>query len=210
MTCARAGIIWLHGLGDSGAGWTFLQDELSDLKHITWSFPDAPYLPITLAENQRMPAWFDIYKIPVSPSSVNAETLDGINDAVATVHRLIENMKQQGIPAERIVVGGFSQGACTAVLAGLASNEPIAGIAAFSGWLPHEKHFSAVSPLNRRVLVAHGTADEVVQFPLGQILADRLQAMKHTVEFKTYRGMGHTSNMQEINDFRTWLSQVLP
>ncbi|KDO30949.1 hypothetical protein SPRG_04137 [Saprolegnia parasitica CBS 223.65] len=209
-TCARAGVIWLHGLGDSGAGWTFLQDELSSLRHITWKFPNAPNRPVYLAGGQRMPAWFDLKDIPVAPNSVREETLDGILDSVATVRALVQELQAEGIPAERIVIGGFSQGACTAVLAGLLSDAPIAGIVAFSGWLPHEDFLVSLPTSSRPVLVAHGTSDDKVAYPLGKGLADRLSSLGHTTTFKTYPGMGHTASMEEIADLRQWLHTVLP
>ncbi|OQS00627.1 acyl-protein thioesterase 1-like isoform X3 [Achlya hypogyna] len=209
-TCARAGVIWLHGLGDSGAGWTFLQDELSSLAHITWKFPNAPNLPVFLAGGQRMPAWFDLKDIPVAPNSVGAEDLNGISASVDTVKKLVNDFIAEGIPAERIVIGGFSQGACTAVLAGLQSDVPIAGIVAFSGWLPHEKYLTGLPAARRPILIAHGTADDKVSYPLGKALAERLSSFGHTVNFKTYHGMGHTASMEEIKDLREWFSHVLP
>jgi predicted esterase len=37
-----ATVLWLHGLGDTGTGWSFLGEELSGLlPHVKWIFPNA-------------------------------------------------------------------------------------------------------------------------------------------------------------------------
>lgn len=47
---ASAAIIFLHGLGDSGNGWSFLSDYLSQSSkydHINLVLPNAPSIPVT-------------------------------------------------------------------------------------------------------------------------------------------------------------------
>ena len=41
-TKQTATVLWCHGLGDSGAGWSFLAEQLSPLfPHIKWILPNA-------------------------------------------------------------------------------------------------------------------------------------------------------------------------
>jgi predicted esterase len=58
----------------------------------------------------------------------------------------------------------------------------------------------------------HGTSDAVVPYKFGvgsvQILKEKLGFKD--VEFKPYRGMGHSSDTQEIVDLSTWLKKVIP
>ena len=64
-----------------------------------------------------------------------------------TVHslsQLITNEVDQGIPADRIVLGGFSQGGAMSLLAGLTTERKLGGIAVMSGWLPLRNKFKAV------------------------------------------------------------------
>jgi lysophospholipase-2 len=212
-SCAKAGVIWLHGLGDSGAGWSFLRKEMSSLKQISWLFPDAPSNFVTLAGG-RMPSWFDLHAIPVTKNTYPSESLEGILSSVEKVHAMVRDFQAQGIPSDRIVIGGFSQGAVVAVLSGLTmdASSPIAGIAAFSGWLPSEQLLASISkqqkPLN--FLIAHGTYDDKVDYSLGQALHERLSSLGHSVQFKTYEGMGHSSCPEEIKDLHGWLSSTLP
>lgn len=54
---------------------------------------------------------------------------------------MIENEVQSGIPAERILLGGFSQGGALALYSGLTQSPPLAGVMALSCWLPLHKSF---------------------------------------------------------------------
>ena len=56
-----ATVIMLHGLGDTGDGWSAIADDMaSALPHVKWIFPHAPARPITINMGMRMPGWFDI------------------------------------------------------------------------------------------------------------------------------------------------------
>ena len=56
-----ATVIFSHGLGDTGHGWTFLAEQLgSSFPYVKWCFPHAPMRPITLNGGHKMPGWFDI------------------------------------------------------------------------------------------------------------------------------------------------------
>ena len=59
-------------------------------------------------------------------------------------HRKRRCDRRQGIPADRIVLGGFSQGGAMSLLAGLTTERKLGGIAVMSGWLPLRNKFKAV------------------------------------------------------------------
>lgn len=66
-----ATVIFLHGLGDSGAGWMFLAEEARKaqrLNHVKFIFPEAPQQPVSLNFGMRMPSWYDIKEL----ANVNA------------------------------------------------------------------------------------------------------------------------------------------
>ena len=62
-----ATVIFAHGLGDTGHGWTFLAEQLRPrFPYIKFIFPHAPSIPITLNGGMRMPGWFDIlFVVPI-------------------------------------------------------------------------------------------------------------------------------------------------
>lgn len=72
------------------------------------------------------------------------EDEEGIRRAAEMVHSLIAEEVAAGIPTQRIVLGGFSQGGALAIYSALTFPEPLAGIIALSAWLPLHQKFPAV------------------------------------------------------------------
>lgn len=90
-----------------------------------------------------MPSWFDLYSLE-SDGRLDEE---GIKKAQTFVHQLVANEEKNGIAANRIVLGGFSQGGALALYAGLTYPKPVGGILAFSCWLP--KHQQILPSLDQ-------------------------------------------------------------
>ncbi len=88
-----------------------------------------------------MRAWFDIRTLDVD----GPLDWSGITFASLNIHRVIMKEINQGIPSNRIVVGGFSQGGALALHSVLTFKERVAGIVALSSWLPMSEGFAMVS-----------------------------------------------------------------
>ena len=101
-----ATVIVLHGLGDSGAGWSSVAGQL-DFPWVKFIFPSAAPRPVTIQGGAMCPAWADIKGL--SPDS--PEDVEGSLETRALIHSLVTSEVSSGIPASRIVIGGFSQGA---------------------------------------------------------------------------------------------------
>jgi predicted esterase len=58
-----ASLIYLHGLGDSGKGWSQIMEKsyAKKLPFVKFIFPNANKMPITLNNGYNMPAWFDLH-----------------------------------------------------------------------------------------------------------------------------------------------------
>lgn len=67
----------------------------------------------------------------------------GIKKAAKLVHGMIDQEIKEGIPAERIMLGGFSQGGALALYSALTFTQRLAGVVALSCWLPLHKTFPA-------------------------------------------------------------------
>ncbi|BFZ64552.1 hypothetical protein YB2330_005699 [Saitoella coloradoensis] len=212
---ATAAVIFAHGLGDSGAGWSFIADHYKrekSLQHIKWIFPNAPLRPITLNGGMRMPAWYDLTSLE---RVEEAEDSVGMLQSVETIHALVKETIESGIPADRIVIGGFSQGSAMALLSGMIHKEKLAGIAGMSGYLPMaSKLVDMRHPHNHDtpIFMAHGTADPVVKFQFGKMSMEFLKEKlgMEKIEWREYPGMGHTADLKELADFARWLEKVVP
>lgn len=82
-----------------------------------------------------MPGWFDINQLDRLHDSQHDDE-KGMMDSVASVEALIQGEIDAGIPANKIVVGGFSQGGAISLLLGLKTERKLAGVVALSTWVP--------------------------------------------------------------------------
>ena len=221
-TTKQGALIFLHGLGDSPRGWSSLQNTLPRLKprlsQIEFVFPAAPMVSISINGGARMPGWFDLYEWPVAVG--DPDDAVGLQRAVAQLQGEIETLEQAGISRDRIVIGGFSQGAAVALLAayhgGVSSptttataTTPLAGVVALSGWLTLAKELQ-VTDLAKQTPCwwAHGKFDDKVMFKQQAFGATKLQEAGVTVSTLQYR-IGHESDPEEISALAEFLDTTL-
>jgi phospholipase/carboxylesterase len=123
----------------------------------------------------------------------------------------------RGVAANRIVLGGFSQGAALAAYAGLRYPRPLGGLVLLSGWLAGGGDLpgamspgvaAAVSAGQLRAFVGHGTRDDKVLFELGGALCDAMAGAGMRVEWAEFRG-GHTLADVEVEGMSKLLDEVL-
>ncbi|XP_018336018.1 acyl-protein thioesterase 1 [Agrilus planipennis] len=202
-----ATLIFLHGLGDTGQGWASAMAAIRQ-PHVKVVCPTAPTMPVTLNAGFRMPSWFDLITLDASGS----EDEEGIRQAASNIHAMIENEVKGGIPADRILLGGFSQGGGLALYSALTYPSKLAGVIALSCWLPLRKTFPAEQrcPPEIPVLQCHGDCDPVVPYKWGQMTASLLKTLLKSPEFKTYKGLMHTSSDEELQDMKVFVSKHLP
>lgn len=204
-----ATVLLMHGLGADGNDFVPIAQELdlSAVGPVRFVFPNAPVIPVTINGGYAMPAWYDI----LGADLARREDEAGLRQSQASIEALLAREKARGIPANRIVVAGFSQGCAMALMTGLRHAEPLAGIVGLSGYLPladttaAERHAAnAATP----IFLAHGRQDDVV--PIGRATASRdaLQALGYTVQWHDY-AMAHSVCMEEIADLNRWLIEVL-
>lgn len=99
-----ATVIWAHGLGDTGFGWSPVAQSFG-MPWVKFIFPTAPVEPVTLNMGMSMNSWFDIFGL----SADAEEDTTGILSSAAYLKGLVDKEIAAGIPASRIVLAGFSQ-----------------------------------------------------------------------------------------------------
>ena len=115
------------------------------------------------------------------------------------------------MPAERIVVMGFSQGCAMALMTALRYPERLGGVVGLSGYLPLAATTAAersAANATLPVFLAHGTQDPVVVPARGTASRDALLALGYAVEWHDYP-MPHSVCMAEIQDLNAWLLKQL-
>ncbi|KAL1311337.1 hypothetical protein AAFC00_001513 [Neodothiora populina] len=208
-------IIVAHGLGDSGAGWTWLAENWrrrGKFEETAFVFPSAASIPITVSGGHNMPGWFDINSLEEIDFK---EDETGLLRSREYFHSLIAAEIEKGIPSERIVIGGFSQGGAMSLLSGTTCPTRLGGIFGLSCFLPLEYKLKDLVPKDNpnkdtKIFMGHGDADQVIRLEWGQRSANKLTEMGWTVDLKTYHGLPHSADPEEIDHLELYLKERIP
>lgn len=200
-----ASVIWLHGLGADGNDFVPVVKML-DLPNFHFVLPHAPYRKVTINNGYEMRAWYDLYGLSVG----SREDKVGIQETQAYIERLIEQELSKGIPSQKIVLAGFSQGGAIALHAALRYPKKLAGIIALSTYLPLKPLLASdKSPANQEtpIFMAHGNQDEVISINTSKLSLEALKAEKYNVQWQEYP-IAHSVSIDEIDEIRTFLLQI--
>jgi phospholipase/carboxylesterase len=204
-----ASLIVLHGLGADGHDFVPIAQEL-DLSAVggaRFVFPHAPMRPVTMNGGFVMRAWYDIAGTP----QARREDEAGLRESLALIEALIEQERERGVPASRIVLMGFSQGCAMTLLTGLRHGERLAGLVGLSGYLPLAASTDterSVANADVPIFLAHGREDPMIGIDRALASRDALLALGYPVEWHDYP-MPHSVCMEEIDDLNRWLLRVL-
>ena len=208
-----ASVIWMHGLGADG--WDFVsivkELEVNTLpgfqSGVRFVFPHAPVRPVTINNGMSMRAWYDIKMVDL----VRQEDDAGLRASQVEVEKLIAREKERGVPANRIILAGFSQGGAITLQAGLRHAERLGGLLVLSSYLPLASTAAAeASPANRDVpiFMAHGKRDPVINLSRAADSRSQLEALGYKLEWHEYP-MEHSVCLEEIQAIRAWLGKTL-
>ncbi len=205
----KATVIILHGLGADGTDFLSFADELKldAVGPVRYVFPRAPVRRVTINGGQPMRAWYDILNMDL----VRREDEVGLRDSMAQVHALIDAEVARGVPANRIVLGGFSQGCAITLGAGLRYRDKLAGLVAMSGYMPLADTLAAEraqANASTPVFQAHGRSDGVIALPRATATRDQLLALGQPLEWHDYP-MEHSVCMEEVQAIQAFLRRVL-
>ncbi|GBG15678.1 phospholipase/carboxylesterase [Novimethylophilus kurashikiensis] len=204
---ADASIIWLHGLGASGDDFVPVVEELALPCAVRFVFPHAPRMPVTVNGGYIMPAWYDITSLDIA----GVQDESGIRQSQASVEMLIEQEMARGVPSERILLAGFSQGGAVVLQTALRCPQRLGGVMALSTYLPlYASLPMEKTPINAGipVFMAHGRFDTVIPIEAAEASRSALESEGFAVEWHEYP-MAHTVSTEEIADIRRYLMQVL-
>lgn len=201
-------IIWLHGLGADGRDFEEVIPLLRLPEHmrIRFVFPHAPVVSVTVNLGMLMPAWYNLTSTQIDKHVDYA----GIDHSSRQLVKLIKSQNDAGVPSERILLAGFSQGGVIAYHTALRYPKPLAGLIALSTYLPTleqiEQERSAANA-QLPVFASHGTADTVVPYRLGVKARDDLIRLGYPVEWHEYP-IPHQMSFEQIEKISTFIQRV--
>lgn len=190
-------VLVLHGLGDSKQGWKPVADYLR-APGTGWIFaqaPDAYYDGWS---------WFDLKLPDPRPDPYT------VTRSVKLLRGLLDHLEaSRGIRREDLIVMGFSQGCLMALEIGLTDDRRFAGIVGISGWVHRLEDYPAAfgaAARQQRILMTHGTFDEVIPIELTRPQAKRLTALGLDLTWREYDKPHGLDPEHEIGDLRNFLA----
>ncbi len=209
MVAPTGSVIWMHGLGADGHDFDPIAQQYSPLldQGVRFIFPHGPTRAVTVNQGMRMPAWFDVYDLDF----LSKEDEVGIVASEKQIQHLIEQEKAEGVPTDRIVLGGFSQGGAMDLQVGLRFKERLGGLIVLSAYLPLAQSLAEQRSSHNQnipIFMAHGLFDPVVPLMLGERSKEKLQLLGYTLEWKTYPTQ-HTVVSEEIQAVGEFLTRIL-
>jgi predicted esterase len=188
---ARLGVILVHGRGDSAAGILGLAEEL-DVPDVTWVAPQAAGH-----------TWY-----PYSFLAPMTQNEPGLTSGLGVIGTLVGSLASEGIPAARVVLIGFSQGACLAQEFAARHARRYHAIAGLSGGLigpPGTPREYAGSFDGTPVFL--GCSDIDPHIPVARVheSAEAFRRMGAYVDERIYPSLAHTVNYDEADAVRALL-----
>jgi predicted esterase len=200
---AKAAVLLVHGRGATAESILTLAEEFAR--------PDVAYLAPQAAGNTWYPYSF------LAPIEQNEP---GLSSGLQALRDVLRRIEQAGIPAERTVVLGFSQGACLALEFTARHARRYGGAVALSGGLigtgpsegaapPFDKRFDYEGSLDGTPVFL-GCSDVDAHIPIERVHQSRdvLEALGGAVTERIYPGMGHTVNEDEVRFVRALLASL--
>ena len=184
LASARAAMIMVHGRGATAEDILMLAEELPQ--------PGFAYLAPEAAGDTWYPNSF------LAPIASNEP---GLSSGLAVIASLLDHASEAGIPAERVVILGFSQGACLALEFVARHARRYGGVIALSGGLIGPEGTPRDYPGSLAgTPVFLGCSDIDPHIPKERVLhsAEVLEALGGRVTAKLYPRLGHTINRDEI------------
>ena len=203
-----AAVIWMHGLGADGGDFVPIVRELdlAGCPAIRFVFPHAQTMPVTINNGYVMRAWYDILAMDL----VRREDEVGLRKSQLKIEQLIAREIERGIPADKIVLAGFSQGCAMTFQTGLRYPQKLAGLLCLSGYLPIHATVAAERAAENQqtpIFMAHGRGDGVVTIDRAETSRDFLKALGYQIEWHEY-AMPHSVCEEEIEAIGPWLRRV--
>jgi phospholipase/carboxylesterase len=193
-------LVLMHGRGSSEQDLFPLLDVFDPDRRL-WGF--APRGPLRLPPGGAH--WYALGGFP-TPNP------DTFLDVFPRVDRWLRAVAETtGVPGERTVIGGFSQGAVMSWALGLGEGRPRpAGILAMSGFMPRVEGWSlSLEPPLPRVAILHGSYDDIIGVEWGRQAKETLEAAGADVVYLE-SALAHSIDQRVVPDIQEWLRETLP
>jgi len=184
---AKQVVVFLHGYGADGADLLGLADALAP--HMPETVFVAPDAPDTCSGN---PAGFQWFPIPRMDGSSEADAAAALAVSVVDLNAYLDQvLADEGLPADRMILFGFSQGTMMSLHVAPRRGKAVAGVVGFSGRLLEPELLADAVVSRPPVLLLHGDQDQMVPPESLPAAADALQGAGFDVFSHIMKGTAH-------------------
>jgi phospholipase/carboxylesterase len=216
-------LVLFHGFGAPGTDLVPLWRSLRVPPEVRFAFPAAPLVLDPSAPPEVMPrAWWmtDVMRlqqaVQAGPEVALALAKEPPPPGMAEAREIAESFldaceKELDAPRERVVLGGFSQGAMLACDLTLRGARSPARLVVLSGAPVSEPEWRALAPKRAglKVLLSHGRMDPILPFAGGEYLRDLLAEAGLDVEWVAFGG-GHGISDGVLERLGPFVAEVNP
>lgn len=184
-------LIFLHGFtmkGDDMKGFTETLNVILPKNAIfKYILPTAPSREITIYSGEKENAWYDYFTENItSEEEINTTQLE---ESRAEIHTLLDKEVSFLKDSTKVFIGGYSQGCCQALDAGLTYQNKLGGIIGIKGHIP--SHTAESTNYDQNIWACHGTNDDSIGYSLVKNKYDEYKGEDFSIEFITLPGANH-------------------
>jgi phospholipase/carboxylesterase len=212
-------VVLCHGFGAPGTDLVGLSEQVKAPPGTRFIFPEALHaLEGSPPGVEPGRAWWPIDMMRLQMALIAGQLSDlaravpnGLGTARAALGSFLDALEaDHGVDGERLVVGGFSQGAMLSCDLTLRSSRPLAGLVLLSGMPVAEDEWKPlmIQRAQTRFFQSHGRQDPVLPFELAQRLHEQLLAAGLRGPFVPFRG-GHGIHPDVITELGAFLLNTL-
>ena len=180
----KSAVILCHGYGGDGKDISILANYWrAHLPNTIFICPDAPE---KCAASPTGFQWFDL--MDQTPEQVLSKSLVAENK----LNKLIDEVKyKNNLVAQKIVIGGFSQGCMISLQTGIKRKDTINSIVGYSGRIIDTEHLGKNIVSKPNVILMHGDIDQIV--PVNSLLEARdfFNKNNYKIESEIFKNCEH-------------------
>lgn len=202
-------VVLFHGYGADMSDLAPLAGAVQAPKGTNWYFPNGP-LSVPLGGHYEGRAWFPIplAELQAGASVDLTERIPpGIKKSRDNARAFLDKL---GVAPEKLVIGGFSQGAMLTTDLAMHMETPPAGLALLSGTLVCREEWTRLAPAKAglRFFQAHGARDQVLSFAHAQALEKLLRGAGWQGQLQRFEG-AHEIPSEVLIQLGSFLRKVL-
>jgi len=169
--------------------------------------PNAPIRSVTINMGMKMRAWYDILTLDRSKSPPIREDEKGIVEGARQLSELLAYEIAKVGGADKVLLGGFSQGGAMSIHIGLSYPSALAGVISCSGYVLLQGQYPALmssAGSKVQILAYHGTQDPTVPMEFAKMGYDALKKHGANIDFNKEKHLEHSLSGKELEMLTKW------